>query len=62
MSIRGLITLRANKEPLIILDNFLFEDDINTINPEDIESVTVLRDAAASSIWGALGRELTFKA
>ncbi|ERJ57453.1 SusC/RagA family TonB-linked outer membrane protein [Sphingobacterium paucimobilis] len=53
MSIRGISTLFANAEPLIILDNFPFEGDINTINPEDIESVTVLQDAAASSIWGA---------
>ncbi|MBL1410381.1 SusC/RagA family TonB-linked outer membrane protein [Sphingobacterium faecale] len=53
MSIRGISTLHANKEPLIILDNFPFEGDINAINPEDIESVTVLQDAAASSIWGA---------
>ncbi|MBL1411593.1 TonB-dependent receptor plug domain-containing protein, partial [Sphingobacterium faecale] len=53
MSIRGISTLFANAEPLIILDNFPFEGDINTINPEDIESITVLQDAAASSIWGA---------
>ncbi|MBL1410408.1 SusC/RagA family TonB-linked outer membrane protein [Sphingobacterium faecale] len=53
MSIRGLSTIHASKEPLIILDNFPFEGDINTINPENIESVTVLQDAAASSIWGA---------
>lgn len=53
MSIRGISTIRANMEPLIILDNFPYEGDINSINPEDIESVTVLQDAAAASIWGA---------
>ena len=53
MSIRGISTINANKEPLIILDNFPYEGDISSINPEDIESVTVLQDAAASSIWGA---------
>ena len=53
MSIRGISTLHANGEPLIILDNFPYEGNINSINPEDIESVTVLQDAAAASIWGA---------
>lgn len=53
ISIRGIGTLFANAEPLIILDNFPYEDNINNINPEDIESVTVLQDAAAASIWRA---------
>jgi len=53
ISIRGRSTLFANAEPLIILDNFPYEGDVNAINPEDIESVTILQDAAAASIWGA---------
>ncbi len=52
-SIRGVSSINGSKEPLIILDNFPFEGDINTINPNMIESVTILRDAAAASIWGA---------
>jgi len=52
--IRGLGTLDANSRmPLIVLDNFPYEGNINNINPNDIESVTVLKDAAASAIWGA---------
>lgn len=51
--IRGQSTLNARAEPLIVIDNFAFEGDINTINPNDVESVTVLKDAAAASIWGA---------
>jgi len=51
--IRGLSSIRGQKEPLIILDDFPYDGDINNINPEDVETVTVLRDAAASSIWGA---------
>jgi len=43
----------SNPRPLIILDNFPFEGNLNDINPEDILSITVLRDAAAASIWGA---------
>ncbi|WP_316841944.1 SusC/RagA family TonB-linked outer membrane protein [Pedobacter gandavensis] len=52
--IRGLGTLTGSAMmPLIVLDNFPYEGDINNINPNDIESVTVLKDAAASAIWGA---------
>ncbi len=56
LNIRGRSTFdRAGgqADPLIVLDNFPFEGDINQINPNDIESVTVLKDAAAASIWGA---------
>jgi TonB-linked SusC/RagA family outer membrane protein len=53
IGIRGISTINGNAEPLIILDNFPYEGDIDDINPDDIESVTVLQDAAAASIWGA---------
>lgn len=56
LTIRGFGTLtntKAVSSPLIVLDNFPYEGDINNINPNDIESITVLRDAAAASIWGA---------
>jgi len=51
--IRGIGTLQGPRSPLIVLDNFPYEGDINNINPNDVESITVLRDAAAASIWGA---------
>lgn len=52
--IRGLTTLVAsNKDPLLIVDGFPVEASISTLNPNNIESVTVLKDAAAASIWGA---------
>ena len=54
IQIRGISTLGfASTAPLIILDNFPYEDDINNINPNDVESISILKDAAASSIWGA---------
>lgn len=54
MQIRGISTLGyASTKPLIILDNFPYEGDIENINPNDVENVTILRDAAATSIWGA---------
>lgn len=55
IAIRGRSTLDPNvsANPLIVLDNFPYEGDINDINPNDIETITVLKDAAAASIWGA---------
>jgi TonB-dependent starch-binding outer membrane protein SusC len=55
ISIRGLSTINGPLDPLIVLDNFIYEGDFNNINPNDIESVTVLKDAAATSIYGARG-------
>jgi TonB-linked SusC/RagA family outer membrane protein len=53
ISIRGRSTIFANPNPLIVIDNFPYDGDISNINPNDVESITVLKDAAASSIWGA---------
>ncbi|MCD0490567.1 SusC/RagA family TonB-linked outer membrane protein [Pedobacter sp. MC2016-14] len=52
ISIRGRSTLFATPEPLIILDGFPYEGGIDQINPADVQSITVLKDAAAASIWG----------
>jgi len=52
--IRGLTSLNTTvASPLIVLDGFPIEGDFNSINPNIVESVTVLKDAAAASIWGA---------
>lgn len=55
ISMHGITNLRGNSAnaPLIILDSFPYDGDISNINPNEIESVTLLKDAAASSIWGA---------
>ncbi|WP_143960199.1 SusC/RagA family TonB-linked outer membrane protein [Litoribacter populi] len=53
ISIRGRNTLFANTQPLIVIDNFPYDGPLESINPNDVESITVLRDAAAASIWGA---------
>jgi TonB-linked SusC/RagA family outer membrane protein len=53
ISIRGLSTINGPLDPLIVLDGFIYEGDINNINPNDVESVTILKDASAASIWGA---------
>lgn len=52
ITIRGRGTIISNTEPLIVVDGFPIEGGIETVNPDDIENVTVLKDAAAASIWG----------
>jgi len=62
--IRGISTMKAISNPLVVIDGFPVEnstmnrigettENMPEINPEDIESVTVLKDAAAASIYGA---------
>lgn len=53
ISIRGRSTIKGNASPLIVVDNFPYDGDLSNINPNDVESITVLKDAAAASIWGA---------
>ncbi len=52
LMIRGLSTIQGQRNPLIILDNFPYEGSLDNINPNDIEDITILKDAAAASIWG----------
>lgn len=51
-NIRGTTSINAGS-PLILVDNVPFSGPLNLINPNDIESVTVLKDAASASIYGA---------
>lgn len=53
INVRGLSTIESDMAPLIVLDNFPYEGDLSSINPNDVESITVLKDASASAIWGA---------
>ncbi|GGF24139.1 SusC/RagA family TonB-linked outer membrane protein [Echinicola rosea] len=53
VTIRGRSTLFANTSPLVIVDGFPYDGALESINPNDVESITVLKDAAAASIWGA---------
>ncbi|MBD1431607.1 SusC/RagA family TonB-linked outer membrane protein [Sphingobacterium sp. DN00404] len=54
IQIRGVSSLgNESMKPLVILDNFPYEGDLDALNPNDIESISILRDAAAASIWGA---------
>jgi len=51
--IRGIGSLSAGSSPLYVLDGIPMSGAISDINPNDIESVTVLKDAAASSLYGS---------
>ncbi|HEY9543804.1 SusC/RagA family TonB-linked outer membrane protein [Prevotella sp.] len=50
LNVRGTLSINGGS-PLVLIDNV--EGDISALNPEDIESVTVLKDAASSAIYGA---------
>lgn len=53
--IRGLGSLNASSDPLIVLDGFLYDNSLSSINPNDIESITVLKDASSGALYGARG-------
>ncbi len=53
--IRGFGTINGNSDPLYVVDGVPFLNDISNINPADIESTTVLKDATATSIYGSRG-------
>lgn len=51
-NVRGRSTIMADANPLIVVDNFPYDGDLSTINPNDVASITILKDAGAASIWG----------
>ncbi|UGU16352.1 TonB-dependent receptor [Sinomicrobium kalidii] len=51
--IRGVGTLNGSVDPLIIIDGIQFEGGLNSINQNDIESITILKDAASTSLYGS---------
>ena len=53
--IRGFSSINAEKDPLWIVDGTPYEGDLNNLNPNDIESMTVLKDAASNALYGARG-------
>ncbi len=51
--IRGPRSLSAENAPLIILDNIYFNGSLSEINPSDIESLAILKDASAAAVYGS---------
>jgi TonB-linked SusC/RagA family outer membrane protein len=55
LRIRGVGSISSSSEPLYVIDGIPVESSLSSINSADIESITVLKDAAANSLYGARG-------
>lgn len=53
--IRGVATINGSAKPLYVIDGVQVGTDANFLNPNDIESVEILKDASATAIYGAAG-------
>lgn len=53
--VRGFGSVNGNRNPLYVLDGVPYDGTLSSINPEDIETLTVLKDATATAIYGARG-------
>ena len=53
ISVRGQTSLGATNSPLIVVDDVIFQGDLSSINPADVESVNVLKDASAAAVYGS---------
>lgn len=53
--IRGFGSVNGNRDPLYVVDGVPFSGSINSINPSDVASTTVLKDATATAIYGSRG-------
>ncbi|MFP4366862.1 MAG: SusC/RagA family TonB-linked outer membrane protein [Bacteroidales bacterium] len=53
LEVRGPTSLTAGTEPLIVLDGVIFSGSLSDINPADIESIDIMKDASSSAIFGA---------
>ena len=55
LRIRGISSITAGNDPLIIVDGAPYSGDLGNLNPNDVESMTVLKDAASNALYGARG-------
>lgn len=55
IKIRGFSSLNAGNDPLIIVDGAPYSGDLSNLNPNDVETMTVLKDAASNALYGARG-------
>lgn len=53
MLIRGQSTLAGSNNPLVVVDGVIFRGSLNDINPNDIESIDILKDASAAAVYGS---------
>jgi len=53
--VRGIGSLNNQRQPLFVINGSIFAGDISNINPQDVENISVLKDAASASAYGAQG-------
>jgi len=53
LQIRGKNTLKAGSSPLIVLDGVIYEGSLSDINPMDVQSIDILKDASSAAVYGA---------
>lgn len=53
--VRGASSLTNQKPPLFVIDGSIFAGDISNINPQDVDAINVLKDAASTTAYGAQG-------
>ncbi|MCX2453992.1 TonB-dependent receptor [Pedobacter sp. PLR] len=53
--IRGIGSINASSSPLYVVDGNPYSGDLSSINPSDVESISVLKDAASSALYGSRG-------
>ena len=53
--LRGSTEMTGNNQPLYVVDGVPFDGSVNSINPDDISSMTVLKDAASAALYGSRG-------
>lgn len=53
--IRGIRSINGSNDPLLVLDGIPFDGQLNDINPDDIASIDILKDASATAIYGSRG-------
>jgi TonB-linked SusC/RagA family outer membrane protein len=51
--VRGFSSISANSQPLVVVDGYPVPDGLSFVNPQDVESIEVLKDAASSAIYGS---------
>lgn len=51
--VRGQRSLKGGTEPLIVLNGMIFQGDLSEINPVDVESIDILKDASSAAVYGA---------
>jgi len=55
LHVRGFGSLSASSAPIVVLDGMVYDGSLSSINPNDVESISLLKDATASSLYGNRG-------